>query len=68
MHMDGSTALAFVRERYSFASGDYQRVRNQRAYLRGLYTTIQKQGFLGTSLILRIWWMPLAATSRLIVV
>ena len=47
MHMDGSTALAFVRERYSFASGDYQRVRNQRAYLRGLYTTIQKQGFLG---------------------
>ncbi len=23
------------------------RVRNQRAYLRGLYTTIQKQGFLG---------------------
>ena len=45
--IDHVAEIDFVRERYSFASGDYQRVRNQRAYLRGLYTTIQKQGFLG---------------------
>ncbi len=48
MHMDGSTALAFVRERYSFAAGDYQRVRNQRAYLRGLYNTLKSQGALSS--------------------
>ena len=48
MHMDGSTALAFVRERYSFTAGDYQRVRNQRAYLRGLYNTLKTQGALSS--------------------
>ena len=48
MHLDGSTALAFVRERYSFAAGDYQRVRNQRAYLRGLYNTLKTQGALSS--------------------
>ena len=48
MHMDGSTALAFVRERYSFAAGDYQRVRNQRAYRRGLYNTLKAQGALSS--------------------
>lgn len=46
MHLDGGAALAFVRERYSFSSGDYQRVRNQRAYLRGLYNTLKSQGAL----------------------
>lgn len=34
--MDGETALTFVRERYSFQDGDYQRVRNQRAYLQAM--------------------------------
>lgn len=34
--LEGEEALAFVRERYAFADGDYQRVRNQRAYLSGL--------------------------------
>ena len=34
--MDGETALTFVRERYAFGDGDYQRVRNQRAYLQGM--------------------------------
>lgn len=34
--LDGESALGFVRERYSFVDGDYQRVRNQQAYLRGL--------------------------------
>ncbi|QNE35330.1 LCP family protein [Leifsonia shinshuensis] len=33
--LEGSAALAFVRERYSFADADYQRVRNQQAFVRG---------------------------------
>ena len=32
-HMDGETALAFVRERYAFEDGDYQRVKNQQLFL-----------------------------------
>jgi len=46
MHLNGSGALSFVRERYSFADGDYQRVRNQRAFLRGLYSTMKSKGAL----------------------
>ena len=38
--LDGEEALSFVRERYSFSDGDYQRVRNQRAYLRGLLNQV----------------------------
>lgn len=45
-HMDGGAALAFVRARYPFADGDYQRVRNQRAFLRGLYNTMKAKGAL----------------------
>ncbi len=45
-HMDGGAALAFVRARYPFADGDYQRVRNQRAFLRGLYSTMKAKGAL----------------------
>ena len=48
MHMNGSAALTFVRERYSFADGDYQRVRNQRAFLRGLYNTMKAKGALSS--------------------
>lgn len=33
--LDGREALAFVRERYAFADGDYQRVRNQQIFLKG---------------------------------
>lgn len=32
---DGDAALAYVRERMSFQDGDYQRVRNQQAFMRG---------------------------------
>ena len=45
-HMDGGAALAFVRARYQFADGDYQRVRTQRAFLRGLYNTMKAKGAL----------------------
>lgn len=34
--LNGDQALVFVRERYSFEDGDYQRTRNQQAYMRGL--------------------------------
>ncbi|WP_369045225.1 LCP family protein [Sinomonas sp. P10A9] len=42
MHMDGKTAFAFVHERYAFADGDYQRVRNQQTYLKALMAQIAK--------------------------
>ncbi len=38
--LDGDEALAFVRERKSFVDGDYQRVRNQQAYLKGLISKL----------------------------
>ncbi|MBO1740120.1 LCP family protein [Leifsonia sp. TF02-11] len=34
--LEGTSALAFVRERYSFGEADYQRVRNQQAFIRAL--------------------------------
>ena len=33
---DNPAALNFVRERHAFADGDYQRVRNQQIFVRGL--------------------------------
>lgn len=38
--LDGEQALGFVRERFSFVDGDYQRVRNQQAYLGGLLRAV----------------------------
>lgn len=34
--LSGDNALAFVRERYAFPDGDYQRVRNQQAFIKGV--------------------------------
>jgi LCP family protein required for cell wall assembly len=34
--LSGEKALAFVRERHSFVDGDYQRVRNQQAFMKGI--------------------------------
>lgn len=34
--LNGEEALAFVRERMAFGSGDFQRVKNQQAYVKGL--------------------------------
>lgn len=45
--VEGSAALAFVRERYSFADADFQRVRNQQAFIRGvLHGFISKETLL----------------------
>lgn len=38
--LTGEEALGFVRERYAFADGDYQRARNQQTYLKGLTKSI----------------------------
>lgn len=38
--MNGDQALSFVRERYAFTDGDYQRVRNQQLYLKSLIKTV----------------------------
>ncbi|MEA5453667.1 LCP family protein [Sinomonas sp. JGH33] len=38
--MNGTQALAFVRERYAFPDGDYQRVRNQQIFLKALVTKL----------------------------
>ncbi|GAB3532037.1 LCP family protein [Arthrobacter tecti] len=34
--LDGESALKFVRERYAFTDGDYQRVRNQQLYIKAV--------------------------------
>lgn len=44
--MNGEQALAFVRERYAFQDGDYQRVRNQRAYLQAMLNKLVSAGTL----------------------
>lgn len=36
----GEEALIYVRARYPFSDGDYQRVHNQRAFLRGMMTQL----------------------------
>lgn len=35
-HLEGDKALAFVRERKSFKDGDYQRVKNQQAFIKAV--------------------------------
>jgi len=38
--MSGDQALGFVRERYAFVDGDYQRVRNQQIFLKSVMNTV----------------------------
>lgn len=47
--MNGTQALAFVRERYTFSNGDYQRVINQRAFIRGVYSKLRSQGAMSSA-------------------
>lgn len=44
--VDGMAALAFCRERYSFAEGDRQRGRNQMAVIRGVAQKMMSEEFL----------------------
>lgn len=45
--LTGEQALGFVRERYAFVDGDYQRARNQQAYLAGLARALLSPETLG---------------------
>lgn len=38
--LNGDQALGFVRERYAFAEGDYQRVRNQQMFLKSVLNKV----------------------------
>ena len=40
VHMNGEEALAFARERYAFADGDYQRVRNQQIFMKAVISKV----------------------------
>ena len=51
--LNGAQALAFVRERYAFADGDYQRVRNQQTFLRAVIAKTLDGGTLGNPITLR---------------
>ena len=44
--LDGEQALAFVRERYAFPDADRTRVRNQQAFLRGVFQQAVSAGTL----------------------
>lgn len=45
--VEGDAALAFVRERYSFADADFQRVRNQQTFIRGVL-----EGFIQSDILM----------------
>ncbi|MDP9884025.1 LCP family protein required for cell wall assembly [Sinomonas atrocyanea] len=46
-HLNGQAALEFVRERHAFADGDYQRVRDQQAFVRSVIAQLLAQGRVG---------------------
>jgi anionic cell wall polymer biosynthesis LytR-Cps2A-Psr (LCP) family protein len=45
-HLTGGQALEFVRERYSFADGDFQRIRNQQTFLKAVISKFMSAGTL----------------------
>lgn len=47
-HLDGQAALEFVGERYAFPDGDYQRVRDQQAFIRSLIAPLIAAGRVGS--------------------
>ncbi|WP_166788944.1 LCP family protein [Cryobacterium sp. TMB1-7] len=46
-HLNGTEALAFARERYAFADGDFQRVRNQQLLISALLSGLMHKSVLG---------------------
>lgn len=46
LDLNGEQALAFVRERHSFSSGDYQRVANQQLYIKAVLRKMLSRGTL----------------------
>ena len=52
-HLDGQASLEFVRERYAFVDGDYQRVRNQQTFIRALLAKLTSGGALNDPNVVR---------------
>lgn len=50
--LSGEQALAYVRERYAFSDGDYQRVRNQQAFMRALLDRMLQPSVIGNPITL----------------
>lgn len=48
----GDAALAYVRERYAFSDGDYQRVRNQQAFMRAVLDRLLEPSVLANPITL----------------
>lgn len=46
IRLDGTRALIYVRARYPFPDGDYQRIRDQQAYLKGVIHAVLTPGTL----------------------
>jgi LCP family protein required for cell wall assembly len=46
IRLDGDQALIYVRARYPFVDGDYQRIRDQQAYLKGVVHAVLTPGTL----------------------
>ncbi|WP_457963354.1 LCP family protein [Arthrobacter sp. D1-29] len=51
--LNGQASLEFVRERYAFIDGDYQRVRNQQAFLQALLAKLTHGGALNDPNVVR---------------
>lgn len=52
-NLNGAQALEFVRERYAFSDGDYQRVRNQQTFLKALIAELMSPKTLTNPVTLR---------------
>ncbi len=46
LHLNGAEAMAFARERYAFADGDFQRVRNQQLIIQAVLVAIMHKSVL----------------------
>ncbi|MDJ0324439.1 LCP family protein [Cryobacterium sp. PH31-AA6] len=46
LHLNGTEAMAFARERYAFADGDFQRVRNQQLIIQAVLVAIMHKSVL----------------------
>jgi LCP family protein required for cell wall assembly len=53
-HFDGGAALEFVRERYAFADGDFQRIRNQQTFLKAFISKFMSEGTLSNPSIVML--------------
>ncbi len=45
-HLDGDSALAYVRQRYRLPGGDFDRVQRQQSYLRAVMATVSRDNLL----------------------